>query len=101
MTLNCCNVMCNAMIIPYSGETFEGENLHGLIAKRSDHFAEKTFAECYKPIMGGYICMACPSFVEKIFADGSKATKFVNVFSLESTFSTIWCYRDIVEPTPS
>ena len=28
--------------------------------------------------------MACPKFEEKTFAGGSKTTKFVNVFSLES-----------------
>ena len=27
---------------------------------------------------------ACPNFVEKTFADGSKPTKFMNVFSLKS-----------------
>ena len=31
--------------LPYSTETFKGENFHGWV--RSDHFADKTFAECY------------------------------------------------------
>ena len=30
--------------IEHNSETFEGENFHELV--RSDHFAEKTFAEC-------------------------------------------------------
>ena len=57
-------------------ETFEGENFHGSV--RSDHFAENTFVECYRWVQH------TPNFVDKTFADGSKTTKFINVFSFES-----------------
>ena len=87
MTLNCCNVMCNT-IIPYSGEISREKTCMDRLL-RSGHFAEKTFAECYKPIIGGYniVCMVCPSFVEK-------------TFTLKS-FPLYYGVIMMVEPTPS
>ena len=50
-------------------------------AGKSDHFAEKTFAECKNLTR---VEMACPNFKEKTFAGGSETAKSVNVFYLES-----------------
>ena len=62
--------------LPYS-VNFRGRKLSWI--RRSENFAEKTFTDCLKPIIGG--CGTPPNFVEKTFADGSKSAK---VFPLES-----------------
>ena len=61
-------------------ETFEGENFRGSIG--SENFAEKTFTDCVKQIIGG--CGTPPNFAEKTFTDGSQTLKSAKVFSLES-----------------
>ena len=43
--------------------------------------------------------MACPNFKEKTFIGGSKATKFVNVFSLKSF--PLYGVRDLVSISKS
>ena len=43
------------MYIPYSGETFEGENFHRLVGR--EHFAEKTFMECKTDSIMGVACL--------------------------------------------
>ena len=48
----------------------------------SENFAEKTFTDCLKPIIGG--CGTPPNFAEKSFTDGSQTSKSAKVFSLES-----------------
>ena len=64
--------------IPYSGETFEGENFHRSV--RSDHFREKTFCEILESIIGG---TACQKFCEETLMAGSKTVKSTNVSPLK------------------
>ena len=43
----------------------------------SENSAEKTFADCLKPIIGG--CSMPPNFTEKTFTDGCQTSKFMKL----------------------
>ena len=61
-------------------ETFEGENFRGSVKGTISQIKLSQNAKTYHTLQVG---MACPNFVEKTFAGGSKTAKFVKVFSLE------------------
>ena len=65
-----------------------GENFRGSIG--SENFAEKTFTDCLKQIIGG--CGMPPNFAEKTFTDGSQTSKSAKVFSLESFPLCVYTY---------
>ena len=53
-----------------------GENFRGSVG--SENFAEKTFTDCLKQIIGG--CGTPPNFVEKTFTDGSQTSEIRESF---------------------
>ena len=74
---------------------FRGRNFRG--SEGSENFAEKTFTDCLKPIIGG--CDTPQNFVEKTFADGPQTSKSAKVFSLESF--PLYGMRPAIDPAPT
>ena len=92
--------LCPFVMMPSETEyrtavNFKGENFRG--SAGSENFTEKTFTDCLKPNISE--CGTPQNFVEKTFTDGSRTSKFVKVFSLES-FPLYSIFQALVETVP-